>query len=1004
VTHSERRETVDEYYATARAVLESRDMLAPNGPLTVLRIPQLTTPATVYAFDAPSMFNPRSELLVLFARKPENSELDELVSKAQHHVGTNHVMCVGPGLDKYGRAGISTWSPEEFFRNLFCIPADLPAKLRDVASIERPTEFSLTYQGREAFVHSTPDGCGAGTHQPVDAYLKRWLRDRTRFNPVLLLGERGSGKSWQALRFAHDACSSNKLTPWQYGPALFVRLSDLVNLLDKASAATPVLCEYLFREYGGISSKFDRIRTCGSLLASGHTVICADGFDEMDVLPSDAAVRARFSSLLSLLTKKTRFLLTCRPGHFSSLSALLNMTAWPGTKVGEGFEVLELLPFDLDRKRSYLASAKSSSAHNVPPTVNLLGESADPLVKALSICTRYPGLLAQIVEAAEKGVTSTAQLIEQAVRRSYTEFNLQFARTFEDYQNPNGDIVDLSLQRREQLLAELAWYMTSRGLTSIDLKDLPLRFREAYGITDDALERDLRSQTVLEVVPPETQGDADDRVPERTSIVRFALRDETMPIESTDATVAGALYLARYLATHLTQPGPFGPLSPGVRLSFLGRVRLGPLTCALLKEYLRECAVTVENIGRDAWNLLVQLSKEGNARIFSRSFRYLADNLATLGALSPEDAQRVNPWMPSVLEVIRSPLALPNYEMALIPPCSNVKGAEPFLLGVHEITNAQYLRFLLDKGRGHEDSTIQGREWTVSRMTRAGAGKEGERSANYVLSNEYHLFFWLPPEGSREIIDSANVAEGISYQPLRRKLEHPVTYLSWYAAAAFCDWLSIGEGQSRHYKGELLCALEGVETNHAEGAAFGYRLPRKSEWFWAARGGYSGVQWPWQLFPYYLGPESMMADAVNQDALDEYNEAQRIMKKILLDTGKQSYRVLYDEPNELGVSGLIGNVREWCEDPIELTVGRLDSANQRLVLGSTGYLGLSTFDLRAGFEYSAPLYPRNTNPDVGFRIARSLQPGEVAVLRQRENEIAACVRRAEPPRPSATNR
>jgi len=984
VTRTERKETVDEYFATARAVLESRDMLAPNGPLNVHRIAELATSAAVYTVDAPLMFDRPSALLVLFARRPEKSEV-ALVSELRDRLGADKVMCVAPGLEEHGDAGLPTLSPDEFFRSLFNVPGDLPARLRDVSSIQRPTEFASTYQGREAFVHSTPDGRDTGSRQLLDGYLKRWLRDRSRFNPVLLLGERGSGKSWQALRFALDAYSSHVAAPWQYGPALIVRLSDLVNSLDKASAATPVLCEYLFREYPGISSRFDRIRTCGSLLASGHSVICADGFDEMDVLPTDAAVRARFSSLLALLTKKTRFVMTCRPGHFSSLSALLSMSAWPGTRVEEGFEVLELLPFDQERKRSYLASARNSSIHSVPGTLNLLGEGADPLVRGLSICTRYPGLLAQIVETAENGVTSTAQLIEQAVRRSYTEFNLQFARTFEDYQKADGDIVDLSLQRREELLAELAWYVTSRGLTEIDLKDLPLRFREAYGITDDALERDLRSQTVLEVVPPEIQHDAEDSARERSSFVRFALRDETASLESTDATIAGAVYLAKFLATRLSQFGPVGMLSPEVRLSFLGRVRLGPLVCALLKEYLREGAITADKIAQDGWDLMVRLAKQGGGRVFSKSYRYLVENLATLGA---KDAERINPWIPSVLQIIRAPFALQNYEMALIPPYPGAEGGDPFLLGVHEITNRQYLQFLLDQRSEHEDTTIQGREWTVSRMTLAGAGKDGERSPNYVLSNEYHLFFWLPRGKSHEIMGSENAPEYVVYMPLTRKLEHPVTYVSWYACAAFCDWLSVGDRQSRHYKQELFRALGQTESVPDENADFGYRLPSKGEWFWAARGGHPDLQWPWELFPYYLTPNQMRGDIVHERAWREYQEAQQIMRRILLDTGKQSYRVLYDEPNELGVSGLMGNVREWCDDRVEYAEDSPDRVIQRPVLGATGSLGENTFDLN--LEYSAPLYPRNTNPDVGFRLARSLRPSEVDTLRDRENEIAAC--------------
>jgi formylglycine-generating enzyme required for sulfatase activity len=86
-----------------------------------------------------------------------------------------------------------------------------------------------------------------------------------------------------------------------------------------------------------------------------------------------------------------------------------------------------------------------------------------------------------------------------------------------------------------------------------------------------------------------------------------------------------------------------------------------------------------------------------------------------------------------------------------------------------------------------------------------------------------------------------------------------------------------------------------------------------------------------------------------------------------------------DEPNDFGISGLMGNVREWCQDTPEGAT----SAIERLVVGATGFLGEDTFD----FDYKTPLYPRNTNPDVGFRIARSLSADDCDALDARQNEL-----------------
>jgi formylglycine-generating enzyme required for sulfatase activity len=101
---------------------------------------------------------------------------------------------------------------------------------------------------------------------------------------------------------------------------------------------------------------------------------------------------------------------------------------------------------------------------------------------------------------------------------------------------------------------------------------------------------------------------------------------------------------------------------------------------------------------------------------------------------------------------------------------------------------------------------------------------------------------------------------------------------------------------------------------------------------------------------------------------------------------KQSGDVLHDEPNDFGIAGQIGKVREWCDSSPTRSEGDSNSEPaQRLVLGAAGNLDESTFN----FEYETPLYPRNTNPDVGFRVARTLGPEEVAILREREAAIAA---------------
>ncbi len=91
--------------------------------------------------------------------------------------------------------------------------------------------------------------------------------------------------------------------------------------------------------------------------------------------------------------------------------------------------------------------------------------------------------------------------------------------------------------------------------------------------------------------------------------------------------------------------------------------------------------------------------------------------------------------------------------------------------------------------------------------------------------------------------------------------EHPVTFISWYDAMAFCHWLSAETGQE-------------------------IRLPSESEWEHACRAGTTGA---------YAGEVSAMG-------WYRYN------------SGGRPHPVAQKQPNTLGLYDMHGNVWEWCLD------------------------------------------------------------------------------------------
>ena len=196
-----------------------------------------------------------------------------------------------------GDFDLKYWSPEELFSKVLKLPSNFIAQLKTIATLNNSNQFKF-FQPRLARVHEV-----AGT-QPVQetvelsSYFEDWLGSGR--SPILLLGDRGSGKSWQLLHFAFQAYRLHQEQRWNYGPAFFVKLRQLVKLVENASTASSVISEYLFYHHSGMSAPFGGTATLGALFGSGHSVVLVDGFDEMDVVPTDAQVHARLTSATPL--------------------------------------------------------------------------------------------------------------------------------------------------------------------------------------------------------------------------------------------------------------------------------------------------------------------------------------------------------------------------------------------------------------------------------------------------------------------------------------------------------------------------------------------------------------------------------------------------------------------------------------------------------------------------------------------------------------------------------
>jgi formylglycine-generating enzyme len=191
---------------------------------------------------------------------------------------------------------------------------------------------------------------------------------------------------------------------------------------------------------------------------------------------------------------------------------------------------------------------------------------------------------------------------------------------------------------------------------------------------------------------------------------------------------------------------------------------------------------------------------------------------------------------------------------------------------------------------------------------------------------------WAPDHIAPAFAGSSYLQHWSGNTPPPAQADHPVVFVSWYAAMAYARWA-------------------------------GKRLPTEAEWEYAARGGQVDVEFPWGSAPADPSRANYAASGIGATTpIGRY------------------------PPNPYGIYDLAGNVWEFCldawredffpvspaHDPIagdEALDGDayLTVTSRRVIRG--GSWGGAPLNLRVSYRDNHP--PTGTGSHVGFRCARS---------------------------------
>ncbi len=275
----------------------------------------------------------------------------------------------------------------------------------------------------------------------------------------------------------------------------------------------------------------------------------------------------------------------------------------------------------------------------------------------------------------------------------------------------------------------------------------------------------------------------------------------------------------------------------------------------------------------------------------------------------------------------RAICAAPGPEMVTIPSGVN-SGVDPDF-GAYSLTNE--VAFKMDKFEVTNDEMVRVMQWAYDqgKITVSASGVtnvSGDAQELLDLDDSDCRITW-----SNSVFGMKS-AKGSGY---------PCVEVTWYGAAAYCNYRSELEGKTPCYD---------LSDWSVDVSATGYRLPSSDEWEYAARGGLSGKRFPWG--------DTITHSNANYYSSSSYSYDISPTREYHPDYKDGGYPYTSPSetfaPNGYGLHDMAGNVLEWCNTT---------SGSYRYVRG--GSWDYNAIRLRCGYEGWHS--PDNSLIFIGFR-------------------------------------